>query len=78
MTRMPRLTGERLVQSLQRAGFEVARRKGSHVMLKHPDGRGTVVPVHASETVGVGLMSKIQNDMGVDRETFIRILTART
>ena len=78
MTRMPRLTGERVIQSLQRAGFEVARRRGSHVMLKHPDGRSTVVPVHAGEIVGAGLMWKIQHDMGVDRESFIRMLTART
>ena len=75
---MPRLAGERVVQSLRRAGFEVARRRGSHVMLKHPDGRSTVLPVHSGEIVGVGLMSKIQKDVAVDRETFIRILTART
>jgi len=47
-------------------------------MLKHSDGRSTVVPVHSGETVGVGLMSKIQNDLGVDRKTFIRLLTATT
>ena len=78
MTRMPRLTGERVIQSLRRAGFEIARRKGSHVMLKHPDGRGTVVPVHAGETLGVGLMSKIRNDVGLDRESFVRMLDERT
>jgi len=46
-------------------------------MLKHPDGRGTVVPVHSGETIGAGLMSKIQKDIGADREYFIRILTVR-
>ena len=40
-------------------------------MLKHPDGRGTVVPVHSGEIIGAGLMSKIQKDIGVDREYFI-------
>ena len=75
MTRMPRLTGDRVVRCLRRAGFEVVRRRGSHLMLKHQDGRSTVVPVHAGETLGVGLMSKIQNDLGVDRETWIRLLT---
>ena len=47
-------------------------------MLKHPDGRSTVVPVHSGEIVGVGLMSKIRNDVALDRESFIRMLTART
>ncbi len=42
--------------------------------MKHPDGRGTVVPVHGGETLGVGLMSKIQKDAGVDKEAFIALL----
>ena len=77
MSRMPRLTGEQLIQTLRKEGFDIARRKSSHVMLKHPDGRGTVVPVHSGEIIGAGLMSKIQKDIGVDREYFIRLLTVR-
>ena len=46
-------------------------------MLKHPDGRGTVILAHSGETIGAGLISKIQKDIGVDREYFIRLLTAR-
>ena len=77
MSRMPRLTGDQVIQALRKEGFNIARRKSSHVMLKHPDGRGTVVPVHSGEIIGAGLMSKIQKDIGVDRENFIRLLTAR-
>ena len=77
MSRMPRLTGEQLIQALRKEGFNIARRKSSHVMLKHPDGRGTVVPVHTGEIIGAGLMSKIQKDIGVDRKYFIRLLTVR-
>ena len=76
MTRMPRLTGEQVIRSLRKEGFKVARRSSSHAILKHPDGRCTVVPVHAGEIIGVGLMSKIQKDIGADRESFIRTLTA--
>ena len=42
--------------------------------MKHPDGRSTVVPIHGGETIGVGLMSKIQRDVGIDREAFINLL----
>ena len=42
--------------------------------MKHPDGRSTVVPIHGRETIGVGLMSKIQRDVGIDREAFIALL----
>jgi len=33
------------------------------VFLKHPDGRTTVVPIHAGETIGLGLLSKILRDV---------------
>ena len=77
MSKMPRLSGDQVILALRKEGFNIARRKSSHVMLKHPDGRGTVVPVHSGETIGAGLMSKIQKDIGADREYFIRILTVR-
>ncbi|MYD63608.1 MAG: addiction module toxin, HicA family [Gemmatimonadetes bacterium] len=74
MTRMPRVTGTHVVRSLRKVGFGVVRQRGSHVVMKHPDGRGTVVPIHGGETIGVGLMSKIRKDVEIDRETFIGLL----
>lgn len=38
------------------------RIKGSHHVLRHSDGRTTVVPVHAGETIGPGLLAKILRD----------------
>ncbi len=52
MTRLPSLNGERIVKALGKAGFQVLRQKGSHIYLKHPDGRATVVPVYKGESVG--------------------------
>ena len=40
-------------------GFGEVRVRGSHHFLRHSDGRAVVVPVHAGETIGPGLMSKI-------------------
>ena len=74
MNRMPRVTGAHVVRSLRKAGFELVRQRGSHAIMKHPDGRSTVVPIHGRETIGVGLMSKIQRDVGIDREAFIELL----
>ena len=62
MARLPRLRGREVVAALRRAGFVVARVKGSHHFLRHPDGRVTVVPVHAGETIGLGLLGKILKD----------------
>ena len=54
MTRLPALTGDRIIKALAKAGFIVDRQRGSHVYLKHPDGRATVVPVHKGESIGRG------------------------
>ena len=52
MPRLPRLRGREVIASLRRAGFAVLRVRGSHHFMQHPDGRRTVVPVHAGETIG--------------------------
>ncbi len=72
--KLPALTGAELIQALERGGFAVARARGSHHFLRHPDGRTTVVPVHAGETIGRGLMGKILGDCGLDREQFRGLL----
>ena len=62
MTTHPALTGRQLLAALLRKGFEVVRIKGSHHFVRHPDGRSTVVPVHAGESVGPGLLGKVLRD----------------
>ncbi len=68
MTRLPRITGKKIVAALGRAGFETARTKGSHFYLRHPDGRATVVPVHSGETLGPGLLVQILRDCKLSPE----------
>ena len=72
--KLPALAGAEVIQALQRGGFAVVRVRGSHHFLRHSDGRRTVVPVHAGETIGPGLMSKILRDAGLDREQFRGLL----
>ncbi|WP_433790887.1 type II toxin-antitoxin system HicA family toxin [Actinoplanes sp. CA-252034] len=47
MPPIPSVSGSRIVRALERHGFKVARVAGSHHILRHPDGRGTTVPVHS-------------------------------
>ena len=68
MARLPRLRGKEIIAALRRAGFVVLRVKGSHHFLRHVDGRATVVPVHAGETVGPGLFIKILRDADMELE----------
>jgi len=74
MTRLPRVTGKEVVRSLQKAGFSVDRTRGSHVFLKHLDGRATAVPVHSGETIGPGLLRAILRDTELSLEEFIKLL----
>ena len=74
MTRLPVLTGQELVRALSKAGFSVLRVRGSHHILRHEDGRTTVVPVHRGETLGPGLLSKILRDCDLSREELRKLL----
>ena len=73
MTRLPRLTGREVIDTLAKGGFKVVRIKGSHHLLRHDDGRTTTVPVHGREVIGVGLLSKILRDCDLTREAFISL-----
>jgi predicted RNA binding protein YcfA (HicA-like mRNA interferase family) len=69
-----RLRGRELIRALQRAGFTVMRVKVSHHFMRHPDGRTTVVPVHAGETIGPGLLNQILSDIELTREELQNLL----
>jgi predicted RNA binding protein YcfA (HicA-like mRNA interferase family) len=71
MPRLPSLRGREVIAALRRAGFVVLRSKGSHYFLRHPDGRATVVPVHAGETIGPGLLAKILRDVEMDIDQLV-------
>lgn len=44
--KLPLLSGKQIVKALERLNFVEVSRKGSHVKMKHPDGRIIVFPFH--------------------------------
>ena len=46
MAPLPVVSGDEACRALVRAGFSRRSQKGSHVKMKHPDGRNAVVPLH--------------------------------
>ena len=68
MPPLPSVSGIRVVRALERHGFNVARVRGSHHILRHPDGRGTTVPVHGNRDGSEGHTSGILNDVGMTIE----------
>jgi len=75
MTRLPRLRARELIRALERVEFQVQRTRGSHVRLKHPDGRISSVPSHAGETIGPGLLRAILRDLEISVDDLLKILS---
>jgi predicted RNA binding protein YcfA (HicA-like mRNA interferase family) len=63
-----------LSRALEKAGFKVVRIRGSHHVLRHPDGRGTSVPVHGNQDVRVGTLRGILRDCGLTADEFLKLL----
>jgi predicted RNA binding protein YcfA (HicA-like mRNA interferase family) len=74
MPPVPSLRGERIVRALEKAGFKVARIAGSHRIMRHPDGRGTTVPVHPGRDVAKGTLRGILSDVSMTVEDLQRFL----
>jgi predicted RNA binding protein YcfA (HicA-like mRNA interferase family) len=74
MPPVPSIRGERVVRALEKAGFAVARIAGSHHVMRHPDGRGTTVPVHHGRDVAKGTLRGILSDTGMTIEELQRLL----
>lgn len=46
MSRLPEVRPKDLLKALQKAGFVKDRQTGSHIYLKHSDGRLTSISIH--------------------------------
>ncbi len=65
---------EIVIKALTRIGFQPVRQRGSHLIIKHPDGRSTVIPVHPGEELGRGILREIMNDVGLSKKDFLELL----
>jgi len=76
MPRQPRISGSDAARALTRAGWQLARQRGSHVLLRHPDrpGRMVTVPVHAGRILKPKTLASILEQAGVTVDDFRRLL----
>lgn len=70
MVKLIPISGKKFCKILEKLGFEKIYGKGSHVRFKHLDGRRTVVPVHANEDLGKGLLREILNQINLSKEEY--------
>ena len=71
MSKLPLLSWREVVKALARAGFQVARQKGSHLILVKDD---AVVPVPKHEQIKKGLLLEIIREAGLSKEEFLRLI----
>ncbi|WP_163329306.1 type II toxin-antitoxin system HicA family toxin [Desulfurobacterium thermolithotrophum] len=75
MSKLPILKGGELIKILESMGFKKVRQRGSHVRLKHDDGRVTTVPIHKGRDIPKGLLRKIiREDLELTTEEFLKFL----
>lgn len=74
MSKLRALKSREVISALSRAGFEQVRQKGSHLRMRHPDGRVVPVPEHGQLDIGRGLLRKILRDAELTVEDFLKLL----
>ena len=68
---VPVLKAREVIHVLQGLGFETVRQRGSHVRLRHADGRVTTVPVHGARDISPTLLRRIAKDVGLTGREFV-------
>ena len=75
MLRLPAVKPKSLIKVLQSVGFVQHRKmSGSHLVLKHADGRRTTIPVHTKKEVPRGTLLAILKDIKISKEDFLKLL----
>jgi predicted RNA binding protein YcfA (HicA-like mRNA interferase family) len=71
LSKLPLLSWREVVKALTRAGFQVARQKGSHFILVKGD---AVVPVPKHREIKKGLLLEIIVEAGLTKEEFLMLV----
>lgn len=68
------LKAREIIRVLKILGFNEVRAKGSHIFMKHGDGRATLVPKHGGEDISRGLLRQILREVNIAPEEFSKLL----
>lgn len=73
MPKLPVVSGRELVKAFKKMGFESISQRGTHIKMKHPDGRVAIIPNH--KTIKKGTLKKgILNPLSISVEELVRLL----
>lgn len=70
MPRLPVIKDRQLI-----LGFYEHRQRGtSHLIIVHPDGRRTSIPIHPGKDIPRGTLKGILRDLEISTEEFVKLL----
>lgn len=70
MTKIKPLSNKKVIKALEKVGFQPIRQTGSHLFMKNPDGRTTIIPIHSKE-IKVEIINAILKEAKISREEWI-------
>ena len=70
MPKLPVLKARELFKILKKLGFYKYHQVGSHIQLKHADGRRTTIPYHPRLEIRRGTLKAIIEDLSMTVEEF--------
>lgn len=71
MPKLPVVKASKLLRILKKLGFYEHHQVGSHIQLKHLDGRRTTLPYHPTQEIRRGTLRAIIDDLNMTVEEFI-------
>ena len=74
MDKINPLPANKVIKALENIGFQKIRQKGSHLFMRHPDGRTTLITVHPGEDIAKGTVRKIIKDAKMTRDEWLDLI----
>ena len=75
MPKLPVVKSKNLVRALKTIGFfELRQKSTSHLMMKHEDGRRTIIPMHSNKEIPKGTLLAILKDIQITKEKLLSLL----
>ena len=72
MSKLPVVSGRKVIKALQHLGYEIRDQEGSHIHLRHLTRRPLTVPNH--KEIARGTLREIIRQVELTVEKFIRLL----
>ena len=72
--RLPRLTAKEIISILEKKGFSLARKSGSHKIYKNNQGKRVTIPFHGNKILHPKVLKSILTDANISPEELAELI----